>query len=110
MTDTKKRLKFEERLEKIVGGYCYAQGGGDGGYEFGDIFKHIDKAIQEAVADERARVVGEVEKKKKDWPLWGRDTSPAEGDTSRKKDKNEGYNQAIDDVLALLGAESDKKD
>jgi len=56
MKDTKKRLKFEERLKKIVGGYCYAQGGGDGGYDFGDIVKHIDKATQEARADERARV------------------------------------------------------
>ena len=55
MKDTKKRLKFEERLKTIVGGYCYAQGGGDGGYDFGDIVKHIDKATQEA--DERVRKI-----------------------------------------------------
>jgi len=57
---------------------------------------------QEARAEERARVVGEIEKKKKYWPIWGSDTSPAEGDTSRKKDRNEGYNQAIDDLITSL--------
>ena len=63
MTDTKKRLKFEERLKTIVGGYCYARAGGDGGYDIGDIVKHIDKAIQEAVAEERARVLAVIQKR-----------------------------------------------
>jgi len=56
MKDTKKRLKFEEGLKTIVGGFCWSQDGGDGGYDFGDIVKYIDKATQEARADERARV------------------------------------------------------
>ena len=59
----KKRLKFEERLKTIVGGYCYAKGGGDGGYDFVDIVKHIDKATQEARADERARVLAVIQKR-----------------------------------------------
>ena len=60
MKDTKKRLKFEERLKTIVGGYCYAQDGGNGGYEFGDIVKHIDESINQAIAEERARIVYEI--------------------------------------------------
>lgn len=39
---------------------------------------------------------------KKEWPLWGQDTSPAEGNTEDKKNYNEGYNKALDDVLTLL--------
>mgnify|MGYP000163559290 CR=1 FL=1 len=61
MKDTKKRLKFEEGLKTIVGGFCWSQDGGDGGYDFGDIVKYIDKATQEARAEERARVVGVIE-------------------------------------------------
>jgi len=60
MTDAEKRFKFEERLKTIVGGYCYAQDGGNGGYEFGDIVKHIDESINQAIAEERARIVYEI--------------------------------------------------
>jgi len=63
MADAQKRLESKERLKTIVGGYCYAQDGGNGGYEFGDIVKHIDESIQEAVAEEKARVVGILEQR-----------------------------------------------
>jgi len=60
MTDTMKRFKFEERLKIIVGGYCYAQDGGNGGYEFGDIVKHIDESIHQARAEERSKLLLEL--------------------------------------------------
>ena len=96
----KKRLKFEERLKTIVGGYCYAKGGGDGGYDFGDIVKHIDKATQEARADERARVVGEIENLDRH-----SDSRCAELECSE-----DGYTNGLDDVLALIRAELTNKD
>jgi len=54
MPDAMKRFKFEKRLKAIIGGYCWSQDGGNGGYEFGDIVKHIDESIQEALAQARA--------------------------------------------------------
>jgi len=59
---TEKRLESKKRLETIVGGYCYAQDGGNGGYEFSDIVKHIDESIHQAVAEERERVRGVINK------------------------------------------------
>jgi len=96
----KKRLKFEERLKTIVGGYCYAPGGVDGGYDFVDIVKHIDKATQEARADERARVVGEIENLDRH-----SDSRCAELECSE-----DGYTNGLDDVLALIRAELTNKD
>ena len=53
---TQKRLEFEKYLDTIIGGYSYAQDGGNGGYEFKDITDHIDTFITQAIAEERARV------------------------------------------------------
>ena len=59
---TQKRLEFEKYLDTIICGYSYAQDGGNGGYEFKDITDHIDTFITQAIAEERARVVGEIKK------------------------------------------------
>jgi len=65
MTYTEKRLESKERLKIIVGGYCYAQDGGNGGYEFGDIVKHIDESINQARAEgaieERERITNIID-------------------------------------------------
>jgi len=95
----KKRLKFEERLKTIIGGYCWSQDGGNGGYEFGDIAKHIDESINQAVAEERARIVGEIEKMKIIIRIGhvGNDTSKA-----YDMGQNQGYNQALNSLLSSL--------
>jgi len=96
MTDTtQKILESKERLKTIVGGYCYAQDGGNGGYEFGDIVKHIDESIHQAVAEERARILDGLPEKK----YFGKDY--IEGSNS---DSNyvHGYNQALDDFFFIL--------
>jgi len=92
---TEKRLESKKRLETIVGGYCYAQDGGNGGYEFSDIVKHIDESIHQAVAEERKWILDGLPEKK----YFGKDY--IEGSNS---DSNyvHGYNQALDDLLASL--------
>jgi hypothetical protein len=35
--------EFEKRLKIIVGGFCYSQDGGNGGYDFKDIISFIEK-------------------------------------------------------------------
>lgn len=62
-------------------------------------FQEINNRLETAVVEEVRENVGTLQK---DWPVWGRDTAPAEGDTTRAKDRNEGYNTALKDVLALL--------
>ena len=57
-----KRLEFEKRLDTIIGGYSYAQDGGNGGYEFKDITDYIDTFITQAEQKMLKRVVGEIEK------------------------------------------------
>ncbi len=39
--------KWEEELRKITGGYCWAQDGGNGGYEWSDIKSFIRSLLAE---------------------------------------------------------------
>jgi len=50
----------------------------------------VIKAYSTALED-----VLEVKPKEKDWPLFGRDTSPYEGNTEDEKWENKGFNQAL---------------
>ena len=63
MTKQERRLEFEKRLDTIIGGYSYAQDGGNGGYEFKDITDYIDTFIAQAEQEgyERGKL-SEIEK------------------------------------------------
>ena len=49
-------LKKDERLKIIIGGYCYAQDGGNGGYDYNDILDYINGLIEK----ERKKWVEEI--------------------------------------------------
>lgn len=57
--------------------------------------KAIKEFITKALTESLKEFSAAIEVGKKTWPLWGRDTAPAEGDTTRAKDKNEGFNAAL---------------
>ena len=66
----------KERLQTIVGGFCWAQDGGNGGYDFEDIVSFINDKITttrlSAAAEERKRVCEEI---LENWPDRKRDNS-----------------------------------
>lgn len=82
------KLAEMERLKTIIGGYCWSQDGGSGGYGFEDIEKHIDKIVATALEEQRMRYVEEVQEL-----------------TINQREFGTDYIFALDDVLAILGGE-----
>ena len=82
-----------KKLEIMLGGYCYSQDGGDGGYDFEDIKHFIQQTIDQAVK----------ERNKELFNL----TANTRIFYSRKDDMPyyNGANNAIKEFWKLLGAE-----
>jgi hypothetical protein len=86
-----------EKLEKIVGGFCWAQDGGNGGYEFDDIKKFVLDAIASAKEEQRQSVKREIEEKlPKEKPILGYSIM-------KHQFEAEGYNIALSDVKQVIG-------
>ena len=51
----------EKKFETILGGYCWFQDGGNGGYEYEDILKIIDSIIDKTVQQTQEKIVGIIE-------------------------------------------------
>ena len=94
---TQRRLDFEKRLDTIVSGYCYAQDGGNGGYEFKDITDHIDTFMAEA----KQELLNNVEEMKDAPPPYSADKE----NPMKHIYQNQGYTRALDDLLSSLDKE-----
>ena len=58
MTNTDKVI---EEFKKILGGYCYAQDGGNGGYDYEDIMNFIDSLIRTALDNQKTEILKAVD-------------------------------------------------
>lgn len=83
-----------EKFKSIVGGYCWAQDGGNGGYEWIDVEKFISEAIRES----RKNILEEVKGGATDLikKVYDHDISATESQANIE------YNQAIIDILEQL--------
>ena len=56
------KMGWEERLKTLIGGYCWAQDGGNGGFSWDDVKDFIRSTIAEATKRARLDLVLELEK------------------------------------------------
>lgn len=50
----------DEKLKSLLGGYCWGQDGGNGGYDYSDIKSFIASEIEKAVLEERKKIAARV--------------------------------------------------